>query len=643
MKNKIAFISEHASPLALLGGTDNGGQNVYVAELAVQLANKGYEVDIFTRRDNATDEEIHEFAPGVRVILVSAGPAKTIPKEELLPLMLSFRQEMEQFISRNNLEYEIIHANFFMSGLVAMELKERLDLPFVITFHALGHIRSIHQGEMDKFPAERIELEQLIVKNADKIIAECPQDRSDLINYYQAAPEKILTIPCGFNPEHFYPVSKAECRSLLGLKNEERIVLQLGRMVRRKGIDHVIEAFANIDHNKPSRLIIVGGEHADSENDVELNRLKQLTNDLGITNKVMFVGRKNRDELKYFYSAADVFLTVPWYEPFGITPLESMACGTPVIGSRVGGIKHTVIDGVTGYLVDPKDPHSLAVKLNQLLDNEPLIAEMSRNALKHVNQNFTWQQVAAMMAECYEHIHSRKIDIQATELNMIGAAFEEAAATFQKTAEKLSSEISMAGSIMAKALKAGNKILVCGNGGSAAESQHFVAELVGRFEMPHRKGLPALSLNSDTAIITAWANDFGYDDVFARQVQAFGAEGDILLCMSTSGNSDNIIKAMQMARKKKIFCINMLGKNGGKSIHFGHLNLVVPSNSTQRIQELHLHLVHLLCTIIENRLFNALYTNKTVAKERTLTVKSSDISAAGNYLINGSRLGGYGG
>ncbi|RYD69475.1 MAG: glycosyltransferase, partial [Sphingobacteriales bacterium] len=266
----------------------------------------------------------------------------------------------------------------------------------------------------------------LIVKNADKIIAECPQDQSDLINYYQAAPEKILTIPCGFNHEQFFQVSKSECRSLLNLKDDEHIVLQLGRMVRRKRIDHVIEAFAKIDHQKPSRLIIVGGEQADIENDEERNRLLQLAIDLGISDKVIFAGRKNRDELKYYYSAADVFLTVPWYEPFGITPLESMACGTPVIGSRVGGIKHTVVDGVTGYLVNPKDPEALANTLNALLFNKELIDEMSRNAIQHVNQYFTWQQVADMMADCYESISTRKIDIQETELGMIGAAFEEA-------------------------------------------------------------------------------------------------------------------------------------------------------------------------------------------------------------------------
>lgn len=642
MKKKIAFISEHASPLALLGGTDNGGQNVYVAELAIQLAQLGYEIDIFTRRDHPKDKEVHEFAPGVRVILITAGPPTLVPKEELLPYMLPFRKEMEKFITRNKLNYELIHANFFMSGVVAMELKEKLDLPFVITFHALGHIRSLHQGEMDRFPAERTDLERLIVKNADKIIAECPQDESDLIKYYQAAPEKILTIPCGFNPEHFYPLPKVECRRLLNLEQNDRVVLQLGRMVRRKGIDNVIEAFAKVNLNQPAKLVIVGGESSDMENDIELNRLRNLANELGVLAQVCFVGRKNRDELKYYYGAADVFLTTPWYEPFGITPLEAMACGTPVIGSRVGGIKHTVVDGVTGYLVDPKSPEELAQKLNELLPDQERLLSMGKNAIEHVNKNFTWRQVAAQMDDCYKAIQARKMDVQNAELGMIGSAFEEAAHTFQKAAVELSTLISVAGSTMAKALKAGNKILVCGNGGSAAESQHFVAELVGRFEIPHRKGLPAISLNSDTAVITAWANDFGYDDIFARQVQAFGVEGDILLCMSTSGNSDNIIKAMQMARKKGMICINMLGKSGGKSLNYGHLNLVVPSDSTQRIQELHLHLVHLLCTIIENRLFNALYTSKTTAKERTLAVKGQNLVLSANYAVNGNRLGSYG-
>ncbi len=618
MTNRIAFISEHASPLALLGGKDNGGQNVYVAEIAKQLGEQGYLVDIFTRREDLISKEVNTFSENVRVILVEAGPKEPIDKEDLLPYMKDFRREMEYFIKRNNITYRLIHANFWMSGLVAMELKERLDIPFVITFHALGHIRKVHQKEMDRFPPERVDIERAIVQRADKIIAECPQDEQDLSTYYRAVPEKMVMIPCGFNPDDFYPIAKPTAKSLLDIDEHEKIVLQLGRMVKRKGIDNVIEAFANISHRHKARLIVVGGEQNAAGIDTELERLKQLAHNYGIADSVSFVGRKNREMLRYYYSAADIFITTPWYEPFGITPLEAMACGTPVIGSAVGGIKYTIKDEHTGYLVPPKQPAVLAKKIDRLLSDPSLLHEMSAKALDHVHANFTWKKIAEQIHDCYEAIHANQQKMQQQEFEMIQQAFEEGARTFEQTARTLSTEVALAGEMMSKALKAGNKILVCGNGGSAAESQHFVAELVGRFEVPHRKGLSAISLNADMAIITAWANDFGFDDVFARQVQAYGTQGDVLLCLSTSGNSDNIIKAMQMAKKKNMSCINMLGKDGGRAAAYGDLNLVVPSQSTQRIQEMHLHLVHLLCTIIENRMFNVAFTNKTAAKERVL-------------------------
>jgi D-inositol-3-phosphate glycosyltransferase len=631
MKNRIAFISEHASPLALLGGKDNGGQNVYVAEIAKQLGEQGYQIDIFTRREDIISKEVNNFCQNVRVILVDAGPKEKVDKEDLLPFMKDFRREMEYFIQRNKISYRLIHANFWMSGLVAMELKERLDIPFVITFHALGHIRKMHQKELDRFPPERVDIERAIVQRADKIIAECPQDEEDLRTYYRADPEKMVMIPCGFSAEDFYPIAKATAKTLLKIGEEEKIVLQLGRMVKRKGIDNVIEAFAKVKTNHKLRLIIVGGEENASGSDPELERLKELTVKCGVENSVSFVGQKSRELLRYYYSAADIFITTPWYEPFGITPIEAMACGTPVIGSAVGGIKYTVQDGHTGYLVPPKRPEILAEKISALLSDPALLNNMSYNALQHVQRNFSWKKIAGQIHDCYEGIHANQQKMQQQEFEMIQRAFEEGARTFERTARELSTKVALAGEMMSSALKAGHKILVCGNGGSAAESQHFVAELVGRFEVPHRKGLPAISLNADTAIITAWANDFGYDDVFARQVQAYGNQGDILLCLSTSGNSDNIIKAMQMAKKKGICCINMLGKDGGRAASYGELNLVVPSQSTQRIQEMHLHLVHLLCTIIENRMFNVAFTNKTAAKEQLLPVLAQSETMFNSY------------
>ena len=603
MKKKIAFISEHASPLASLGGTDAGGQNVYVGELAIQLAKNDYLVDIYTRWEDANLPRVVTYHPGVRVIHVKAGPIQYIAKEELLGLMEEFKQDMLAFISSQQLYYQLIHANFWMSGLVAMRLKTLLNIPFVITFHALGHVRMRYQKEQDKFPLERLEIEETIVREADRIIAECPQDFEDLLNEYQADPSKLAIIPCGFNPREFFPENKNSAKKRLNIPENEVLILQLGRMVPRKGIDNVIRALPLLNTpGKKVRLMIVGGE-AGEPND-ELHRLEALVSQLSLEDQVIFAGRKDRMVLRCFYDAADVFVTTPWYEPFGITPLEAMACGTPVIGANVGGIKHTVVDGKTGFLVPPKQPGVLADRISLLANNQRLIEHMGKQALEHVHQHFTWEKVAEKMLDLYQELIGNEKDMQReAELQTINQAFEDAAATFSRSAASLSNEVCEAAAIMSKALQNGGKILVCGNGGSAAESQHFSAELLGRFEIPYRKALPVISLTSDNALLTAWANDFGFEEVFARQVQAYGSEGDVLLCLSTSGASPNIIKAIHAARKQGMFCINMLGKDGGEAADTGHVNLIVPSNSTQRIQEVHLHLVHLLCGLIENRIF----------------------------------------
>ncbi len=342
MSRRIGLISEHASPLATLGGVDNGGQNVYVAQVARHLAEKGYLVDVFTRRDDPELEEIQEWENGIRIIHVPAGPARYVHKEQMLPMMQPFTRYMVSFIQRQNLNYELMHANFWMSGLVAVELKRELGIPFVITFHALGRVRRLHQGNKDTFPDKRFDIEDRIVAEADRIIAECPQDRDDLLKLYQADPERISIVPAGFDPQELEPLAKSVARKHLGLPEKDYIILQLGRIVQRKGVDNVIYALARLVKKEgiQAKLLIVGGdsEEPDPKITPELGRLMTIAQKEGVEDCITFVGRRQRNILKYYYSAADVFVSTPWYEPFGITPLEAMACGTPVIGSKVGGI-----------------------------------------------------------------------------------------------------------------------------------------------------------------------------------------------------------------------------------------------------------------------------------------------------------------
>lgn len=402
---KIAIISEHASPLAAVGGVDSGGQNVYVEQVARHLAQLGYAVDVFTRRDAALPE-IQPWIDGVRVIHVPAGPARHVPKEHLLPLMPEFAEYAIRFMKDELRRYDLVHANFWMSGWAAAEIKRALQIPFVITFHALGRVRRRHQGEADGFPDERFEIEDQLVAEADRIIAECPQDEADLAELYSADPAKISMVPCGYNPEDFFPIPKAEAKAQLELAPDEPVVLQLGRMVARKGVDTVIRGFARMrrDSGTKARLLIVGGERdvPDERITPEIGRLRRIAQQEGVADRVTFAGRRSRQLLRYFYSAADVFVTTPWYEPFGITPLEAMACATPVIGSDVGGIKYSVRDGYTGYLVPPSDPGALAERLGHLLRNRVAREFFGRQGYHRAKQFFTWRRVALKLHRAYD-------------------------------------------------------------------------------------------------------------------------------------------------------------------------------------------------------------------------------------------------
>ena len=408
MTRRIAMISEHASPLAVLGGTDCGGQNVYVAQLALELAERGHLVDVFTRRDCADTATVVQWAPRVRVVHATAGPPCVLPKESLLPHMAELARSIVAFARGDGVRYDVIHAHFWTSAVAARLVRDELAVPYVVTFHALGRVRRLHQGAADGFPESRGEIEEQIVADADRIIAECPQDAEDLVAHYRARRERMHVVPCGVDRRRFHRVTRERARHVLSLDADAPILLQLGRVVPRKGIDDVIRALSHLhrDHGIAAQLLIVGGETEipDDQATPHLATLRAIAESSGVADAVTFVGRRSGDLLRYYYSAADLFVTMPWYEPFGITPLEAMACGTPVIGSNVGGIKFTVVDGETGFLVPPRDPRAIAACAARLLRDRALHARMSQSATARVREHFRWRDVAASIDGLYADV-----------------------------------------------------------------------------------------------------------------------------------------------------------------------------------------------------------------------------------------------
>jgi len=418
---KIAIISEHASPIAPLGGPDSGGQNVYVAQVAKHLARRGHHVDIFTRRDDPHIEPIIELGNHTRVIHVPAGPAEFVPKEQLLPHMDEFCNHVVEFCRTPSARYDLTHANFFMSGLASLALRKAYGTPFCMTFHALGKVRRIHQGNADQFPIERIAIEERLVAQADSLIAECPQDRIDLMTHYRADKDRIDIVPCGFDADEFSP-GPATLRKELGIGDDEFVVLQLGRLVLRKGIDNVIRGIADLKHRYgiTARLLIVGGDGAvpDSRITPEIARLAGIASLADVSDQVMFIGSRPRHELRRYYNAADVFVSTPWYEPFGITPLEAMACGCPVIGSAVGGIQYSVADKITGFLVPPNDPQRLADRLAALQQDPSLRLALGQAGLERVSALFTWREVAEKLDSVYARIAPSQTAVSAVRASM---------------------------------------------------------------------------------------------------------------------------------------------------------------------------------------------------------------------------------
>ena len=393
---RVAMVSEHASPLAVLGGVDAGGQNVYVAALSQELARRGVEVVVHTRRDDANLPRRVQLAPRVTVDHVDAGPATHIanPIDNLLPFMDEFAEDLAATWERDR--PDVVHSHFWMSGRASIAAATPLDVPVVHTFHALGVVKRRHQGARDTSPPERIPEERAIVERADRIVATCSDEVFELARL-GADRRRISVVPCGVNLDLFQPEGPVEPR-----EPGMRRVVCVTRMVERKGVGNVVAALADVPRTE---LVIAGGSALDElPLDPEYRRLVALAEDAGVADRVRFTGRLERDDVPRLIRSADVVACVPWYEPFGIVPLEAMACGVPVVGSAVGGLLDTVVHGLTGLHVPPRRPDRIADALNELLADPGRRNALGRAAAVRIRDRYGWGRVADSVLAVYGQV-----------------------------------------------------------------------------------------------------------------------------------------------------------------------------------------------------------------------------------------------
>ncbi len=391
---RIALISYHTCPLARLGGRFSGGLNVYVGDSARELVRQGFLVDIFTAAHRGQRVRVTNLAPGLRLVHLPAGSGRS--RTALYASYRAFAARICRFARAEGPGYDLIHAHYWLSGLVGLELKRAWNVPLVAMFHTLALVK--HQARVGEDEApERVEAERRVAAGADAVVAATEQEKNVLVRLYGASPFKIAVIPCGVDLNLFRPRDSRVARRRLGLPADKRLILYVGRFDPLKGLDILLRAVARLDDLTGVQLVVIGGDRGSA---AERERLEGLVRDLGLDGVVRFVGPVAHARLPWYFSAATVTVVPSYHESFGLVALESLACGTPVVAARVGGLTRTVVDGLNGYLVSWHCPEAFTERLELLLGNEGLRRRLAAEARASVRA-FTWPEVARRLADLY--------------------------------------------------------------------------------------------------------------------------------------------------------------------------------------------------------------------------------------------------
>jgi D-inositol-3-phosphate glycosyltransferase len=409
------MLSVHTCPLATLGGKETGGMNVYVRDLSRELSRRGVVVDVFTRSQSPTIPRISTGRLGEngRVIHIPAGPQRPYNKNLVFDFLPEFVERVQDFVVQENTRYDLIHSHYWLSGWAALDLRDAWRVPVIQMFHTLGEMKNrVAQTPEEREGSLRIEVEGQLMRSADRLIAATPLEKAQMSWLYGADGDNISVVPAGVDLSLFRPVSRAEAKTRIGISPHRRMILFVGRIQPLKGIDTLIRAMKHVISQYPDLeddlcVTIIGGDpKPDSElEQAEFERLKTLRADLGIGDLVTFLGAKDQDTLVYYYSAAEMVVMPSHYESFGMVALEAMACGTPVIGSDVGGLTFSIEDGFNGYLVPGRDPEALADKIALLLRHTALRDHLGEQAIRWA-ERYAWTYIADEILDVYDMVRA---------------------------------------------------------------------------------------------------------------------------------------------------------------------------------------------------------------------------------------------
>jgi D-inositol-3-phosphate glycosyltransferase len=409
-RRRIAVISMHTSPTASLGQNANGGLNVYVREVATAFSDRGIATDIFTRRQSVDDPEVESLAPLSRVIYLPAG--RGLDKYSLYDQVPSFAAHILDFAATEDISYDLLFSHYWLSGEVACLLRPELSAGWAHVAHTLGLVknRTLANGAHPE-PSLRIRVEGEIAQQADLLIASTEDERDELVTAYGAPSDRVVVVPLGVDLATFQPIGRKEARRKIAY-GDERLLLFVGRLERLKGVDVAIRALALLRDRRHDdlRLLILGEDARNAtsgdEEESEKKRLKAIASELGVRDRVDFIGSVAHHELPYFYGAADVCVMPSYSESFGLVGLEAQACGCPVVAAGVAGLRSVVRDEVSGYLIDGHDPALYAERIGRLLSEPELAQQMGRRG-RLLAQRFSWSRTAEALREMFDGVIDR--------------------------------------------------------------------------------------------------------------------------------------------------------------------------------------------------------------------------------------------
>jgi len=390
------MLSVHSSPLGPLGSRDTGGMSVYIRETARELGQMGHRVDIFTRRTADVGDPVTDLAENVRLVHLSTGNGRDVPKDVLHRHTADFHRALESCRNRHFLDYDLIHSHYWLSGSLGEMARESWQRPHIVTFHTLGAVKNgIGVGQPE--PLLRIATEKNLAATCERVLSTTPKDKVQLIRFYDAVSDKIGVVPCGVDLNLFRPLDTTVARRRLGFESDHPIVLFVGRFDSVKGIDRLVTAMTYLRRRESLRLVLVGGDGPASP---ETRRLQKQARDLGLQDTVTFAGRIDQDRLPPYYSAADVLVVPSLYESFGLVGLEALACGTPVVATPVGAMESILQQGRTGQVVTQPEPRLLADAIEAFLPSKARKTASAADIRASVMQ-FSWSKVAAALVAEY--------------------------------------------------------------------------------------------------------------------------------------------------------------------------------------------------------------------------------------------------